>query len=266
MRKMDTEIEVKLIPSQDIENTVNPEYDFDKIIFELDNKLDLLSSQADVVDYLISIGSGVLCGLLDIFWTGEFDLQRGREFGRDTIDTFVKRTAKLLGCKDDDLKNCVKFLEDKFPIPSDGNTSDFGGGLQHHLRDFAHHPTIIGLMFSLLTQFTYKAYGTDTKGTFIVVDVQESSRVFIGKDTAEKIVYGTIIWFFHLVSDMAGSKSTAGISGGTGIPGPILSMAKELSVLPFFKDIRAQDKSLSKFTSKIFNGTLFAQYDRLSES
>lgn len=261
MRKMDTELEVKLIPSQDIENTVNPEYDFDKIIFELDNKLDLLSSQADVVDYLISIGSGVLCGLLDIFWTGEFDLQRGREFGSDTIDTFVKRTAKLLGCKDDDLKNCVKFLEDKFPIPSDGNTSDFGGGLQHHLRDFAHHPTIIGLMFSLLTQFTYKAYGTDTKGTFIVVDVQESSRVFIGKDTAEKIVYGTIIWFFHLVSDMAGSKSTAGISGGTGIPGPILSMAKELSVLPFFKDIRAQDKSLSKFISKIFNGTLFAQYD-----
>lgn len=69
MRKMDTELEVKLIPSQDIENTVNPEYDFDKIIFELDNKLDLLSSQADVVDYLISIGSGVLCGLLDIFWT-----------------------------------------------------------------------------------------------------------------------------------------------------------------------------------------------------
>ena len=261
MRKMDTELEVKLIPSQDIENTVNPEYDFDKIIFELDNKLDLLSSQADVVDYLISIGSGVLCGLLDIFWTGEFDLQRGREFGSDTIDTFVKRTAKLLGCKDDDLKNCVKFLEDKFPIPSDGNTSDFGGGLQHHLRDFAHHPTIIGLMFSLLTQFTYKAYGTDTKGTFIVVDVQESSRAFIGKDTAEKIIYGTIIWFFHLVSDMAGSKSTAGISGGTGIPGPILSMAKELSVLPFFKDIRAQDKSLSKFISKIFNGTLFAQYD-----
>ena len=98
-------------------------------------------------------------------------------------------------------------------------------------------------------------------GTFIVVDVPESSRVFIGKDTAEKIIYGTIIWFFHLVSDMAGSKSTAGISGGTGIPGPILSMAKELAALPLFKDIRVQEKSLSQFISKIFNGTLFAQYD-----
>lgn len=259
MRK--TELEVRLIPSQNISDAISSEYDFDRIIFELDNKIDWLSSQADVADYLISIGSGVLCGVLDILWTGEFDLARGRKLGSSTIDTFVEKTAKLLGCKDDDIKNCVRFLEDKFPIPSDGNTSDFGGGLQHHLRDFAHHPTVIGLMFSLLTQFTYKSYGTDTKGMFIVVDVPESSRVFIGKDTAEKIIYGTIIWFFHLVSDMAGSKSTAGISGGTGIPGPILSMAKELAALPLFKNVRVQDKSLSQFISKIFNGTLFAQYD-----
>ena len=261
MRETELKVEVSLIPSQNISNTISSEYDFDRIIFELDNKIDWLSSQADVADCLISIGSGVLCGVLDILWTGEFDLARGRELGSNTIDTFVKQTAKLLGCKDDDIKNCVRFLEDKFPIPSDGNTPDFGGGLQHHLRDFAHHPTVIGLMFSLLTQFTYKSYGTDTKGMFIVVDVPESSRVFIGKDTAEKIIYGTIIWFFHLVSDMAGSKSTAGISGGTGIPGPILSMAKELAALPLFKDIRVQEKSLSQFISKIFNGTLFAQYD-----
>ena len=261
MGETELKLEVSLIPSQNISSTINSEYDFDRIIFDLDNKIDLLSSQADVADYLISIGSGVLCGVLDILWTGEFDLARGRELGSNTIDTFVKKTAKLLGCKDDDIKNCVRFLEDKFPIPSDGNTPDFGGGLQHHLRDFAHHPTVVGLMFSLLTQFTYKSYGTDTKGMFIVVDVPESSRVFIGKDTAEKIIYGTIIWFFHLVSDMAGSKSTAGISGGTGIPGPILSMAKELAALPLFKDVRVQDKSLSQFISKIFNGTLFAQYD-----
>ena len=261
MRETELKVEVSLISSQNISNTINSEYDFDRIIFDLNNKIDLLSSQADAADYLISIGSGLLCGVLDILWTGEFDLARGRELGSNAIDTFVKQTAKLLGCKDDDIKNCVRFLEDKFPIPSDGNTPDFGGGLQHHLRDFAHHPTVIGLIFSLLTQFTYKSYGTDTMGTFIVVDVSESSRVFIGKDTAEKIIYGTIIWFFHLVSDMAGSKSTAGISGGTGIPGPILSMAKELAALPFFKDIRVQDKSLSQFISKIFNGTLFAQYD-----
>ena len=84
---------------------------------------------------------------------------------------------------------------------------------------------------------------------------------FIGKDIPDKLFKGTIIWFFHLVSDMAGSSITAGISGGTGIPGPILSLAKELSVLPIFQKINIGDKNLSIFLSKVFNGTLFAKYD-----
>lgn len=173
----------------------------------------------------------------------------------------MKKTAKILGCESDDLKNCVKFLEDKFPIPADGNASDFGGGLQHHLRDFAHHPTIIGLIFSLLTQFTYKSYGTDLNGNFIMVDVPDKSKIFIGEDIFSKIVNGTIIWFFHLISDMAGSRSTVGLSGGTGIPGPILSIAKEMSVIPFFKNFKKDDMSISLFLSKLFNGTLLAKHD-----
>ena len=137
-------------------------------------------------------------------------------------------------------------MERKFPIPSDGNTDDFGGGLQHHLRDFAHHPTVIGLVFSLLTQFTYKSYGTDVHGAFHFADVPEKSRAFIGDDVVTKILYGTIIWFFHLVSDVSGSSSSTGKSNGTGIPGPILSLAKELSVLPAFKDIKNNTSFLFK--------------------
>jgi hypothetical protein len=180
-------------------------------------------------------------------------LERGRGIASDKINGFVTKTAKLLGCKDDDLGSAVKFLEKKFPIPSDGNTPDFGGGLQHHLRDFAHHPTIVGLAFSLLTQFTGKAYGTDVAGVFKVVDVPAISKAFIGKDVPQKILFGTIQWFFHLVSDMAGSSSSAGLSGGTGIPGPLLALAKELSALPIFKSPR--------FLSKLFNGTLFLKRD-----
>lgn len=41
-------------------------------------------------------------------------------------------------------------------------------------------------------------------------------------------------WFGHIVSDMAGSKQTAG--GGMGIPGLFLSLLKELSSLPYLKD------------------------------
>lgn len=252
-------LQIEIIPYSDI--TFNPEYDLDKIIYDLDSQIDLLSSQADRFDYLVSIGSGVLCGALDILWVGSFSLERGRSIASNEIDGFVAKTAKLLGYKGDDLEGAVKFLEKKFPIPSDGNTPDFGGGLQHHLRDFAHHPTIAGLIFSILTQFTSKSYGTDVNGIFKIADVPEASKAFIGNDVPSKILFGTIKWFFHLVSDVAGSKSSVGMSGGTGIPGPLLALAKELSVLPIFKNMNVGDNSLSVFLSKLFNGTLLAKHD-----
>lgn len=239
------------------------EFDFDKIIFDLNSQIDLLSSQADSLDYIVAISSGIVCGILDILWVGEFDLAHGRSIASDKVDSFVKNTAEMLEGKTfADVKSAVQALEKHFPIPSDGNTSDFGGGKQHHLRDFAHHPTIVGLAFSLLTQFTEKSYGTDVNGHFITVDVPEKSKPFIGKDIPEKILMGTIIWFFHLVSDIAGSSSTAGTTGGTGIPGPLLALAKEVSAIPFFKNIKVDDDmSMSLFLSKLFNGTLMMKRD-----
>lgn len=251
------DLQIQLIPYD--ENTGSDQFDLDRVIYDLDGQIKQLSSQADSFDYIISAASGLMCSMLDIFWVGEFDLERGRDFASEKVESFVKKTASMLGCEQDDLKASVKFLEKKFLLPSDGNTPDFGGGLQHHLRDFAHHPTIVGLAFSLLTQFTYKSYGTDENGTFIIREIPEKSRVFIGKDTSQKIINGTIIWFFHLVSDMAGSGNTAGLSGGTGIPGPLLSMAKELSVLPIFRNLKIQDNGISSFLSRLFNGTLLAK-------
>ena len=53
-----------------------------------------------------------------------------------------------------------------------------------------------------------------------------------------------------------------GVTGGTGIPGPILALAKEISAIPLFKNIKVDDDmSLSLFLSKLFNGTLMMQRD-----
>lgn len=260
MTKEDFEINYELIPYEGI--VESNDSDFDKIIFDLDEEIDLLSSQADKLDYLIAIASGLTCALLDILWVDEFDLNQGREIASDKVDSFVKKIAEIVeGKKFENLNDAVKSLEKRFPIPSDGNTPDFGGGLQHHLRDFAHHPTLVGLACSILTQFTEKSYGTNEIGLFKVVDIPEKSKLAIGKTIPEKIFFGTITWFFHLVSDIAGSSGTAGISGGTGIPGPILSLAKEISVIPLFKNLNVDDMSVNKFISKLFNGTLFMQRD-----
>lgn len=249
-------IEVKVIAIEKVARN-----NLDAVIFDLDKQIELLSSQADKWDYLIAVASGILCGMLDILWVGDFSLENGRAFASEKVDGFVEKAANILGFKGDDLKDAVKFLEEKFPIPSDGNTPDFGGGLQHHLRDFAHHPTIVGLIFSLLTQFTGMSYGTDVNGVFKVVSVPDKSKAFIGDDIPDKLFKGTVVWFFHLVSDLAGSSSTAGITGGTGIPGPILSLAKEFSALPIFQNMKIGDNKLSVFLSKVFNGTIFAQHD-----
>ena len=253
---MNDDLIIGIIPA-----TEEKVFDFDKEIFDLNSQIDLLSSKADILDYMIAVGSGLLCGLMDILWVGDFDLIKGRDIASEKAESFVKKTAHMLGCKDDDIKGCVKFLEDKFPIPSDSKTATFGGPLQHHLRDFAHHPTIVGLAFSLLTQFTQRVYGTDEKGLFICPKIKDDSLNLIGKDPVEKIIKGTIIWFFHLISDMVGSSSTAGISGGTGLPGPLLSLAKELSAIPLFNNLKIQDNSISVFLSKLFNGTLLAKHD-----
>lgn len=58
------QLQIKLVPNNEM--VVSNEYDFDKIIFDLDCQVDLLASQADKYDYLVSVGSGILCGLLDI--------------------------------------------------------------------------------------------------------------------------------------------------------------------------------------------------------
>ena len=127
MSNMD-QLQISLTPYKEMES--NSEYDLDKIIYDLDSQIELLSGQADSFDYLVSIASGLLCAGLDVLWVCEFNLERGRGIASNKVEGFVKWTAKKFGCKKDDLKSAVKFLEDMFPIPADGNTPDFGGSLQ----------------------------------------------------------------------------------------------------------------------------------------
>ena len=229
----------------------------DNKIAELNEEIGRLTNNADGLDYTIAVSSGIIASLIDVFWVGEFNLERGRKWSDEKINNIVVKIAQKQGYKGDSLEDSITFLEKKFPLASDSNTADFGGGLQHHLRDFAHHPSIFGLFFSMLTQFTGKAYGTKTNGSFMIVDVK--NKKLIGEDLPQKILFGTVFWFFHLVSDMAGSSNSPG--AGTGIPGPLLSFAKLLSSLPIFKNTQTGDNKFSLLISKLFNGTLLAKRD-----
>lgn len=241
---------------------------FEVLEFEFDKSVD----KASRLDYGVAAGSGLITGLLSIFLGKPLSVEEAAKIGGKDADEIVVNAARSFGCKLPDdkaifnkdgrcdtevLSKAIKFLEDKFPIPQDKLTPEFGGGLQHHLRDFSHHPTVLGLFFSILGQFTGTGYGTDTDGNFIKVLFPENALV--GKNVPEKIAIGTLNWLFHLVSDTDGSNANAG--KGTGIPGPILAVLKELSSSPLFRNVKTNYKdseiSFSKWVSKLFNGTYF---------
>lgn len=204
-------------------------------------------------DYLIAASCGLIAGAIDSLWVGKFDFDRAREWGSERVNDFVVAVAKMdPDYKGDDIESAIRFLEKKYPFVGDRATSEFGGGRQHHLRDFSHHMSLGGLAFSLLTQFTGKVYGTDQHGVFMAVPVADDE--LIGKSLEAKLMLGIVRWFCHMVSDMAGSSGSPG--KGTGIPGPILSFMKQLSALPIFKDARQDEVSFRKMLSKLFNGTL----------
>ncbi len=239
--------------------------DGEEVLFDFDPR----AEKATKFDYELAAVSGLLTGALNILWQKDFNLEGAKEWGDEKVGKFVLTIAKSAGMTKADatLEDAIRFLEKEFPLAADKLTAEFGGGLQHHLRDFSHHPSLVGLACSILSQFTCKGYGTDTAGRFVAFDLPAAAFdpdcPLIGRNVPEKIAFGTLFWAMHLVSDMAGSSSNPG--KGTGIPGVVLSLLKELSSLPVFQDMqiayKGEDIRIQQWISKLFNGTPFKTED-----
>lgn len=275
----DLEVEFEILQQDDSSVSLKEEndwldYDIEQIkdkLAKLDNQIDIYTNDADKIDNAIAIASGVLCGLIDSFFFGTFSFDAGMSVTNEEMEKKIVELAQKHGWEgvkkgerkgQHPLDAAISFLENKFKMPSDSLESQFGGGRQHHLRDFAHHHSIIGLFFSILTQFTGRAYGTDTNGVFMSVKVPKE---MIGKDLKRKWAIAVTDWALHLASDMHGSSATAG--AGAGIPGPIVSLLKLISALPIWgtkphlPGEKPNPNSLSLFTAKLYNGTLLGQRD-----
>lgn len=229
----------------------------------VNQEVERYTNHADKADYAFAVASGVLAGLVDSLFVGEFSLEYANQWGNQQAEKLVLKVAKYQGYGGTDLGQAIKHLEDQFPIAADKATAAFGGGLQHHLRDFSHHPTPVGLVCSILTQFTGNVYGTDVAGAFQCVPLNKDGLNLVGKSFPEKIMFGAVNWFFHMVSDVAGSSGTV-MKGsfGTGLPGPLVSLLKEFSSTRLFKKQDAKGyKEFSVYISKLFNGTLLGERD-----
>lgn len=231
----------------------------DNEVAKLNSEIERLTNNADWLDYTVAVASGVLCGMIDSFFVGEWNFQKAKAISNEEINRKVMEFAKKQGWDESKSKSSDKFasakafLENKYKLPGDGAYRDNKikykiNEYNHHLEDFCHHPTIIGLICCIIVQFTGETiyFNADLEKFSIPVTVNDYG-LLQGHNVVTKFFCAVINWCITVGKTMANAKGhwMSDIAGGTGLPGPIGSLLKELSVL--FKN-----KKLSTYIDNAF--------------
>ncbi len=258
--------------------------DIENKLAGIDKQIEKYTNHADRFDYALSVGSGVLCGVIDALFVQEISVvQADIDASHKTVNKFILDYAEDRDIDIDNLSfdRVIAKLEKMFPVAQDsqevwGNISGIVPR-NHHLADLAHHPTPVGLLSAIVVQFlrigtfvnkdgkwTFKFVKTNPKDLARIwapavitgllnwlVSVSESvyeanndedipeaihklAHALASAPLALEIMKCADNWFGHLVSDMAGSKQTAG--DGMGIPGVFMSLLYEVGSLPIIKE------------------------------
>lgn len=245
------------------------------------------SPHCDKYDYTIAAVSGVLCGLIDSFFVGAPDGSKLLQWSSKQIDKFVLKVAESplverygqnkrkwdpfeqlqrVRCSPEEYERrkigyAIEFLETEFGVNYDQSTTSRLGEAareifnltpsNHHLKSLAHAPDPIGLIFSILEQFTSTAHFLDN-GKLIGFDT--AAQELRGNSFAAKLFSGFVNWFFHCISDMAGSSGTRKNNPqrqGSGLPIPFY----ELFQLCDFGKIKINSEeivTIADFSVKLF--------------
>lgn len=220
-----------------------------------------LTSECDKTDYILAACSGAICGVLDVFLVGK---PGESPIGNMTDKWFQNRTmdfAKLCGwdnTSNDSLSSAIKYLEKKFKIPYDQSV---GRGIfkdllnltpdNHHFKSLGHNPTLLGLFFSILNQFTDTSSFV-ANGKLITLNNSDIRFELQGHNIPSKLFCGFANWLGHIISDMSGSSTSKG--RGMGIPSPLWSWTNDIITIKRKLNIPVSefDKSINELALQIF--------------
>lgn len=223
-----------------------------------------LKPSCDKLDYILAASSGVLCGIIDIFLV---EKPKKSPIGDVTDTWFADRTtdfAKL--CHPDrknfeSLESALRFLEKKFKVPydqtglGDAGRDIFGlNAKSHHFKSLAHNPSLLGLFFSILNQFTNTSHFV-TDGQLISLQQADKYWELKGENIPSKLFCGFVNWFGHLISDVSGSQSSAKAGNrGMGIPSPLWTWTNDIIAIKAKLGLNETDtnKVMNKLALTIF--------------
>lgn len=223
-----------------------------------------LKPNCDKLDYILAASSGALCGVIDIFLVGK---PGESPFGDITDKWFANRTmdfAKLCHPKHkdfDSLESALRFLEKEFKVPYDQTgLGDAGKAVfdlnakNHHFKSLAHNPSLLGLFFSIIDQFTNSSHFV-TDGQLISLEKADEKWELRGNNIPSKFFCGFTNWIGHLVSDVSGSQSSARAGKrGMGIPSPLWTWTNDIIAIKAELNlpVTETDKAMNQLALDIF--------------
>lgn len=223
-----------------------------------------LKPNCDKLDYVLAACSGALCGIIDIFLVGKPGESPLGDITDKWFENRVKAFAKMChpkGKKFDSLESALRFLEKKFKVPydqtglSDAGKAVFGlNADNHHFKSLAHNPSILGLFFSILDQFTNSSHFV-SDGQLVSLQKADKNWELRGGNIPSKLFCGFVNWFGHLISDVSGSQSSARKHNrGMGIPSPLWTWTNDLIVIKSKLNIpiTETDKAINQLAADIF--------------
>lgn len=245
-----------------LSNAENEYRDINEQIEESLETIKKLTPECDKLDYILSATCGALCGIVDIFLVGKpgespVGIITDRWFGDRTKDF-----ARLCGWEDNGkgLSSAIAYLERKFKIPYDQRgAGDIARDVfdlnpaNHHFKSLAHNPTLLGLFFSILDQFSMPNQSHFvTGGELIALQNADDSFKLRGNDVPSKLFCAFVNWFGHLISDMSGSAGSKG--RGMGIPSPFWAWTNDIIAVKRKLNIPVNefDKSINELALNIY--------------
>lgn len=223
-----------------------------------------LKPDCDKLDYILATSSGALCGIIDIFLVGK---PGESPLGNITDKWFVARTidfAKLCNPEKknfDSLDSALRFLEKKFKVPYDqtglgdaGKTIFDLTAKNHHFKSLAHNPSLLGLFFSILDQFSNTSHFV-TDGQLVSLQQADEKWELRGGNIPSKLFCGFANWIGHLISDVSGSSSSAAKGNrGTGLPSPLWTWTNDIIAIKakLGLSVTETDKAMNELALNIF--------------
>ncbi len=234
--------------------------DIDKQIEESIATLNSLTPQCDRIDYALAAASGALCGIIDVFLVGKPGQSPVGKVTDRWYEERVKDFARLCGWNKGDgtLSSAIRHLGKRFNVPYDQRgAGDAASQISeinmrnHHFKSLGHNPTLLGLFFSVLDQFSNTSHFI-TLGELRSIQEADGKFHLYGHDVPSKLFCAFVNWFGHILSDVSGSE--CGKGRGLGIPSPIWCWTNDVIAIKQALHIPASDfdKAMNKLALRIY--------------